>query len=176
MYNNDQTNIMTIDRISYPIHHIQDGNPEISISGLNGIAYFMLIFESVFEDATNALQNGEANLTVAMENITKTLNDLKNDTLDQDLKKIDEWVQQCDADKNNPKQESADQAQLSYYQSVYKNDDSKGQSLLQSMSPVTTADSDLTTTISQNNNTINQMATYVINILKMLSEQLIRLN
>jgi hypothetical protein len=152
-------------------HQGVDGEP--SYNG-NGIAYFLAIFASVFEDATNKLQSGETNMTEAMQEITKKINDEKDKQLEKDNKNIQKTIKDCDGKTGDDLKKAEEK--VTEAQSQYKLDDSLFQSEIQAMSPITTTDSDLTTSISQNNNTINQIAMFVINIQKALAEQLIKFN
>lgn len=143
--------------------------------GLNGIAYFLAVFEECFEDATNKLQYGATSLTEAMQEVTKVINDAKDEQLKTDNTAIQNAITEANkhvGDDNYQKYAN----NITTAQQQYKVDDASYQSQLQAMSPITTADSDLTTTISENNNTINSMATSIVGILKILAEQLIRLS
>ena len=168
---NTQTNIVPIEKQDPFFTQCKDGDPNMSLSGNNGIAYFLAVFMNDFENGTNQLQYGETNLTEAMQNITKNIDDAKTKQLQKDNDVIQEKIKACHSGDKNYDDE---QAAVTAAEQTYKLDDTKYQSQLQAMSPITTTDSDLTTSISQNNNTINQMAASIIGILKMVAEQLIR--
>jgi hypothetical protein len=159
----------------YYVRMKSDSDDEPAYNG-NGVAYFLAIFASVFEDATNKLQNGETNMTEAMQEITKKINDAKDKKLEADNKAIQDKIDEIK--RTQPKGDDLRRAEdeVTKLQSQYKLDDSIFQSEIQAMTPITTTDSDLTTSISQNNNTINQIAMFIINIQKVLGEQLIKFN
>lgn len=140
-------------------------------SSMNGIAYFLLIFAASFQDGTNSLQAGQANLTESTENLTSSINDAKNTQLESDNDKVSDEADKIagTGDYSGDDALTGDdltqaQAQLSEYQQQYSMDDSVYQSALDSMNVITTVNSDTTTSISQNNAQIYQIANYMSQI------------
>lgn len=144
-------------------------------SSYNGIAYFMAIFQEV-EKAANQLQYGATNLTESMEEVTKQLNDAKDAQLKTDNENINTAIQNAAQYQNDTDDNKFEQAQseVTAAQNQYNVDNSSYQSILQAMSPITTADSDITTTISKNNSMLIQIATYVIQIIQNFAQNLMR--
>lgn len=142
---------------------------------VNPIAYLLAIFEGVFEEATNKLQYGEAQLTASMENVIKNINDNKNTTLSKDNSAINAAIKQYNTDvakKANEDVLTGDQMAVQSAENKYKYDDSDFQSTLQIMTPTAQADTDEVTSISQNNAQIFQIAMYIIGILQLLPQLL----
>lgn len=173
------TNIDTTVEILNPAKEIQTtsesyflGMDDDSLSSdMSAAYYFMLVFYE-FVEATNKLQFGATSQTEALEKITEFINTAK----DAKLKEDNEIIKQKIEDTKDKKDDKFQKAQLEVTKAEgqYKLDDTTFQSKLQALSPATTASSNLTTSISQNNNIVNQMAMYVINISKILAESLIK--
>lgn len=157
-----------------PAYLLSQGGGQESCD-MNGIAYFMAVFQEV-EAAANKLQYGATNLTEAMEEVTRELNDAKDAQLKADNDAINAAIQnaaQYQNDTDDHKFEEA-QSEVTAAQNQYNVDNSSYSSILQAMSPITTADSDLTTTISKNNSMLIQMATYIIQIIQNFAQNLLR--
>lgn len=136
-----------------------------------GMAYFMSAF-CEFVSGTSIFQKGATDLTSSMESVIQNLTKAKDYMLKRDNDDISRQIDKIVYNKLSGEDLQRAQVELSRLQGIYKLDDTQYTSKIQSVSPSAQQDTDATTSISQNNAQVFQIAMYMIGTLQTLIQLL----